>query len=400
MRALVYLAQRDTTQAVYWGNRAIALAERCNDEEVAGDAHVAVGSAWLLADHAYGLAYMRQRLDVELRAGHPRHVGNVYAHFGRRLAEVHQFAAAERTLGEGIAFTGGRDLDVYSLYIQAWQALTLMHLGRWSEAAALSRSVLLRSGMSPGNRLPALVAMGRLHARGELKDGEGALDEALGAALSIGTAETLGMVRAARAERAWLQGDRAGAIEEACSAYDIAMQQNHRWVAGELAFWRWRAGAAPARLQGIAEPYALQIDGDWRAAADVWHQLACPYEEARALTDGDDAARRDALDIMQRLGARGTARRLARELRAVGSGPVRRGPFPTTRKNPFGLTTRQFDILLLIGEDLTNAEIAARLAISPKTVDHHVGAILAKLDVHSRKAAAAAARRFDLARQK
>jgi DNA-binding CsgD family transcriptional regulator len=167
-----------------------------------------------------------------------------------------------------------------------------------------------------------------------------------------------------------------------------------------LAFWRWRAGDAPPRLDGLAEPYALQIDGDWRAAADGWHQLACPYEEARALADGDDAARRDALDIFLRLGARGAANQLARELRAVGLGPVPRGPFPTTRANPFGLTARQIDILALIGDDLTNAEIAAQLGISPKTVDHHVGAILAKLDVHSRKAAAGIARQVDLARQK
>jgi DNA-binding CsgD family transcriptional regulator len=68
---------------------------------------------------------------------------------------------------------------------------------------------------------------------------------------------------------------------------------------------------------------------------------------------------------------------------------VPRGPFPTTRANPFGLTARQVDILALVGDDLTNAEIATRLGISAKTVDHHVGAVLAKLGVHSRKAAAA-----------
>jgi DNA-binding CsgD family transcriptional regulator len=91
---------------------------------------------------------------------------------------------------------------------------------------------------------------------------------------------------------------------------------------------------------------------------------------------------------------------LTRELRADGRAPVPRGPFPTTRANPFGLTARQVDILALIGDDLTNAQIAERLGISAKTVDHHVGAVLAKLEVHSRKVAATVAQEHGLARQK
>jgi DNA-binding NarL/FixJ family response regulator len=75
-------------------------------------------------------------------------------------------------------------------------------------------------------------------------------------------------------------------------------------------------------------------------------------------------------------------------MRADGISNVPRGPRPTTRENPFGLTGRQLEILNLLGENLTNPEIAARLHISPKTVDHQVSAVLSKLDVHSRGEAA------------
>jgi DNA-binding NarL/FixJ family response regulator len=51
------------------------------------------------------------------------------------------------------------------------------------------------------------------------------------------------------------------------------------------------------------------------------------------------------------------------------------------------------EILALLVEGSSNAEIAGRLHISPKTADHHVSAVLAKLDVHSRQAAADLARR-------
>ena len=81
-------------------------------------------------------------------------------------------------------------------------------------------------------------------------------------------------------------------------------------------------------------------------------------------------------------------------MRAAGRQNIPRGPRPTTRHNPFNLTARQMDILALLAEDLTNAEIAARLYISPKTVDHHVSAVLAKLDVHSRQAAATVAQQY------
>lgn len=388
MRAVVDLAQRDAAQAIYWGNRSIMQADLYGDAETAAMAHVAVGSAWLLLDYSRGCAYMQRRLEVGLQTGQHRHVANVLSHFGRRLAELYYFETAERTLAQGIAFTEGRHLDMYQLYMLAWQSLTLMHLGRWREAAEVGQRVLLRTGMSSGNRIPALVAIGRLHARGGLDDGQFALDDALEAAQSIGTAETVSMVRAARAERAWLLDDQAGALAEACAGYELAVQQRHTWVAGELAFWRWQAGDALTEVDGLAEPYCLQITGDWRAAADAWQRLGCPYEMARALIAGDDGARREALEILQRLGARGVASRLARELRAGGRVPVPRGPFPTTRANPFGLTARQVDILALIGDNLTNAEIASRLGISAKTVDHHVGAVLAKLGVHSRKAAA------------
>jgi DNA-binding NarL/FixJ family response regulator len=85
------------------------------------------------------------------------------------------------------------------------------------------------------------------------------------------------------------------------------------------------------------------------------------------------------------------ADRLRRDLRDRGL-RVPRGPRPSTAADPTGLTARQREVLALIAQGLSNAQIAARLHLSAKTVDHHVSAILAKLGVASRTAAAALAR--------
>jgi len=113
-----------------------------------------------------------------------------------------------------------------------------------------------------------------------------------------------------------------------------------------------------------------------------------PYEAALALVDSGHAelARRG-LDVLDRLGAAAVAAKLRRDLRSSGVGVVPARRRSTTLTNPVGLTARQIDVLRLIDEGLTNAELAERLYLSVKTVDHHVSAILAKLDVTGRREA-------------
>jgi len=84
------------------------------------------------------------------------------------------------------------------------------------------------------------------------------------------------------------------------------------------------------------------------------------------------------------------ADRVRSRLREIGVESIPRGPLRSTRENPAGLTNRQVEVLELMADGLANAEIAEKLFISKKTVEHHVSAIYTKLGVDSRTKATAA----------
>jgi DNA-binding CsgD family transcriptional regulator len=169
------------------------------------------------------------------------------------------------------------------------------------------------------------------------------------------------------------------------------------WAMGELAYWCWRLGLPVPEQPGAPEVFALQTSGDWRAAARRWRELGSPYEAAWALAEtGHDDDLREALAEFQRLGSRPASAVVSRRLRERGARGVSRGPQAATRRNPANLTGREVEVLALVTDGLRNAEIAERLFVSEKTVDHHVSAILRKLGVKSRVQASAEAARLGI----
>jgi len=375
--------------------RAQAIAEPLGVPEVLSDALNTQGCA-AFATGGDGIGPLRRALDIavsgRLQAQAGRAFANLYSmHCGQR-----RFAEADEYFVDGIAYCDEHDITTYATCLRGERTTTLEKTGRWDEAVALSEELLDRGGASPVNRLCPLTRLGTIGARrGEPGIWEH-LDEAARAADGTGEAQQIMPVRLARAEAHWLAGKSRSARHEAELADDVSAHADE-WERGAVAVWLRRTGSARAPRGDLAEPYQRQIDRDWEKAAQLWTDLGCPYEAAMARLDAaDEAALREALATFTSLGASAAARITRQKMRQLGIRSIPAGPRAATRAHPLGLTRREREVLGLICGGHTNAEIAAQLFISAKTVDHHVSAVLAKLGAPTRNAAAAQAVRLGL----
>ncbi len=371
------LLRDDLAESIVWSEQAIALAERFGDTDTLAMAYNMIGSALMPTDFARGCHALEQSISIARQAGNDLRVATAYANLGSCAAEIYQFAAAERYLDDGVAFAREHDLDTPCSYMQAWQALLYLHTGRWAAAAELTTSVLASADLAPFSRIMVLAVAGRLRARRGEPGADALLDEALELAIQMGYLLRLGTVYSARAEAAWLAHDSARLRSAAQAVYDLAYAKKHAWFVGELGRWRWYAGEQITLPNWAARPYTLQLAGDWHSAADWWAELGCPYEQALALMDGDDAAQTRALNIFAQLGAHPAAELVRERLET-------RSPRQRERAAFGGLTARERDAAALIAAGYSNRAIAATMGVSNKTIETYVTRILGKLGFDSR----------------
>jgi DNA-binding CsgD family transcriptional regulator/tetratricopeptide (TPR) repeat protein len=382
-RAQLHMLAGETADAVAWGTRAIDLAQRLGDTAILAHALNNVGTAEDLDGEAGGAAKLDESLRISLEHGYGEHVARAYTNIGSGAVRALDDERAERALEAGIAYARDRDLDAWTLYMLAWRARLRLERGAWDGAAEDAHAVLAFRGGPAVSRIPALAVLGCIRVRRGDPGAAPLLDEARELAARTGESQRIVPVTLARAEEAWLRGDAASIANDLRDA--LAMTPHGEpWARGALALALWRAGALDAAPEPIGEPYALQIAGDWRGAAEQWKRIGRPWEQAAALADSDDPGDlRDALAILSNLGDRALSANIAARL------PQQRGPRTSTRANAYGLTAREVEIVELLDEGLRNSDIAVRLSVSEKTVGHHVSAILAKLGARTRGEAAA-----------
>lgn len=377
-------------ETLEFGRRALDLAAPFDDYGVQAHSLNNIGTALLCSGREGGLEKLEQSLAVALENDLQEHVGRAYSNLVSSAVREHLPEVAKRYVPEGIAYCELHEVQEHLTYIRAYSAYFELNRGQWDAAARVATELLEHHSPAITQRLPALIVLALVRKRRGDPGVDPLLDEAARLALPTGELQRIGRVAAARAEVAWYRGDQARVAQEAAIGLKAAGHRD-RWIHGVLFYWARRVDPALDVPADLAEPYTLMIAGDWEGAAAAWQQLGAPYERALALADGPEEALRESLAILEPLGAGPLAAIVRQRLRELGVRGIPRGPRPSTRENPAGLTAREAQVLALLVEGHTNTELALRLHISARTVDHHVSSILQKLDVHSRTEAVAAA---------
>jgi ATP/maltotriose-dependent transcriptional regulator MalT len=391
-------------EAVAYGSKALALAESAalNRPDIVCHALNNVGTAQQWRDPGRARSQLDRSLEIALDNNFPEHAARTYTNRGWLEYNLLADVEAKAWFDAGIAYCIERDLDTWRDYMRAYLAKVHLRQGRWDDAAATAHQVLANDEAAPLARYPANLALAKLRTR----RGDPADDLLIDLARFLETGmelQRLAPYAALMAERAWLKlFDREAAIALLGTARSLAPDIR---MIPEVLRWQRLLGvdAAAFDASDMLKPYDLILSGDWQSAARYWQELGCAYEQALSLIEGDHEARRSALELFEGLGATAARLRMHDLLRLEGVRIAPRGPRATTRSNPWGLTTRQIDVLRLIDQGRSNGQIASTLFISAKTVDHHISAILDKLDARSRGEAAAIARsslRTDSASQK
>jgi len=397
--AMLALNVEDAVATRRWGAKAQELAEQIDDRASFVHAMNSVGSVGYLLGEEDGRLALEHSLELCKRWGFREQAGRAYIHLCWASVRRHDYIRAAAYCQQGIDYCLEHGLDAWRFEIVGHQARLLLDRGRWHEATEATATILGSPNTNAVARVLALTVVALLRSRRGDPDHHGPMQEAQTLAAPTGEIQLLLPVATAAAEIAWLGGDPA-AIAVADSAtgevLEVAGRRSAISAISEVAAWRRRCGLATPEVAEAVGPYALELAGDPAAAAAAWLDLDCEYEAAIAFRAGDADQRRQALAIFQRLDARPAAAIAARLLREGGVRGVPRGPRPSTRRNPGGLTNRELEVLVLIGQELRNREIARRLHVTEKTIDHHVGAILAKLGVSSRGQAARAAARLGI----
>ncbi|MEV6634967.1 AAA family ATPase [Actinoplanes sp. NPDC051470] len=378
-RAMLHLRASEYPQALDWAERATAHARASDDPAVLSTALNHLGTAqWSLGEPHIGHDTLLNSLRIAAAADVSAEVCRAHINLAWTLLDNLRLDEAETHIQAATGVAEATEQFSSIGFVQPHQALLAFYRGHWDEMDRVAEA-------NPEVRPPMsqwVISVVRGHAairRGRPED------EALPPSISefgqVRDLPRVGLLASARAEAAWLRGDRDAVRRHAEPVYEWARRLRHpRWE-HELGHWLTRAGCPVEPTPG---PYELQDQGRHAEGAAGWVAAGMPYEQAAALAQSEDPELWiAALPLLDRLGALPLGRAVRRRLRRQGI-RASRGPGRATRDNPAGLTQRQIEIARMVSHGWSNARIADALALSVRTIDNHVAAVMAKLDVKTR----------------
>jgi DNA-binding CsgD family transcriptional regulator/tetratricopeptide (TPR) repeat protein len=390
-RAYVAMTAWDGRATHYWADSCIATASVVGDEplRILGEVYRrSVGLSETGDDQLLREAIATAGLLQERETQSQGYLGAVTALFFRR-----EYGRADRWCDEALAHCDDHEQFAWATYFHALRAAIRLESGAWQDIEPELDAALARHQHPVWALGLASTTRGRLRSRSGTDGARAELERAWKVACELGVPQLRYPAAVALTELDWLEGRLSGMRAELAEVRAETAGLGWEGMTGEIEMWAARSGATDVRPDLLTRPFRLRLEGPHEEAGQVWAALGCPYEQAESLVLSEDpVVMLDGLAILDELGAAPLARRTRARLRSLGVMRVPRGPRSETRGNRGGLTLRQLEVLELLESGLTNAQIAQRLVLSTRTVDHHVSAILAKLGAATRQDAVAMAR--------
>ena len=407
-------------------NEGREIAAALGDRETVLDAEILLGRIEVV-DGNYesgmrdGLRASREARD----AGYESTGVTGYRNMALLAARIMDPQAAHGAVAEGLRYADAIEQSHCRQMIAGTLALLDWAAGHWDEADARGRQDLsdrgCRRGMIGGQDVLGLVAMGR----GRTEEARRWLEESLAVGRRIGEVHLILTPLWGLAETDLLEGKSEAAAERCEEAWSLATTTGERalfipflvtgtrsylaarrpdeadkWLTRSREFfasWDSVAGAALSHVEGLVrlaggslsaarEAFERAIRG-WEERGRAWEAMGARLDLAQCLVRMNRHV--DAADVLEQVNARaqemGSPPLIARA-DAIAKSSRGRG----REQEPWRpLTVREFEVARLIAGGLTNAQIAAELSVSPKTVSAHVEHILAKLGVARRTEVAA-----------
>lgn len=382
---LAMLAQ-DTEDAIAWAERALELATRLGDDNTRAHALINIGTAKVQRDPADN-ATLLEGFAVADAAGDSEEATRALANLGFTLMYWAQPEPALRYAEQSLAYAQDHEVHNLASYAATMIAWLRLRAGDWEEA----ERVTLRES-ARGVAVPQLVAktvLTELAVRRGDPDAVDRLADLAAQADRAGDLQRTTPVLELEIEWALTSGAPMPVARLERTIADIYDHGRcNGWAGARVSAWAALAGVPVEFPTSHSAAHAAMLERDWAAAADAFGEVGWVYDRALMLSLLDDEpALQESNEIARRLQAEPLARRVAARMRSLGL-RVPLGPRESTLANPAGLTARQLQVLTLLVEGLTNAEIAERLVVSPRTAEHHVAAVLTKLEAGTRLEAA------------
>jgi DNA-binding CsgD family transcriptional regulator/tetratricopeptide (TPR) repeat protein len=376
----------DFEQALEWGEQALELAIRLGDETTRTHALINIGSARIDLDHRETATLVEaHRIADALGDRHEatRALGNL----GYATMSWVRPAEALRYSEQALSYAREHEVHTLASYAATMIAWLSLRAGEWDEAERVTRGELERQSTVP--QLLAKTVLAELAVRRGDPDAHERLTDLAGQADRAGELQRITPVLELATEWALTSGEPMPTEWFEAVVEEIAPRTKRTgWGAMRIAAWAAVAGLEVAYDEPMSVPHAAMLRRDWPGAAAAFGEVGWTYDRALMLSLlEDEASLAESIEIARTLGAAPLTRRVARRMRELGLS-VPPGPRQATRANPAGLTARQLEVLSLLAGGLTNAEIAERLVVSPRTAEHHVAAVLTKLGAATRRDAA------------